>query len=558
MLRHKLFQALEGRWDRPALTLAGRLARQGPVSLTGEELCLQALAMAGQLDRALSGLAPVVVLALPPGVPFVTALFAALFSGICAVPVALPRAGGMTDRFARIVTDCGASALLCVETDKPLLEAALQSVPVATRPRLWSVDDLPGASPLKGPLPLRADEKQGTDRHTPPAIVQYTSGSSRFPRGAALTDEAILTNGAAVAPLWGVNDSTVMVNWLPHYHDMGLMGGLLYPLLWGGQVVQVSPLDIIQRPLRWLQAISDFGGTLSGGPTFAFARCLDHISDADCARLDLSSWSVAFCGAEPVPEAVLQSFREKFAPCGLRGSSVFACYGMAEYTLFAAGMPVPDGASQPGVSLPAGLEVAPCRITPTLKDCVRVVDPETCQPVADGQQGEIWLSGPSKANGYVKASQGDATLFDARLQNADDDRTWLRTGDLATLCDGALYVVGRLKETLIAYGRKVAAPELEWLAAGQHPALNPAAAAAFMTSPVATGDVVLMIEWQVSKVPSLDQEALARTIRQVVRGEWGIHLTEVSFLPRGSLPRTTSGKIRRSFVAQEYYARRVN
>lgn len=566
-LQHKIFQALEVRRDHPAFSVAGRLARQNPSSLTGAELQSNALALAGRLRLAMNGQNPVLILALPPGIPFVTALFAALFSGICAVPIALPRVGGMSDRFTRMVIDCGASALLCSSADKQQITAALKEIPITARPHLWAIEDLPSARTMtephtphqskQHPLNLGTAKGWSLSPPAPPVIIQYTSGSSRFPRGVALPGHAILANSALVTSNWGLNEKTVAVNWLPHNHDMGLMGGLFYPLLAGGQVVQMNPLEIIQRPLRWLQTISSFGGTLSGGPTFAFARCLDHIDEADCDELDLSSWAQSYCGAEPVPEMILQRFRAKFAPYGLRGSSVFACYGMAEYTLFAAGMPTNAKTAPSTNKEPVGeLETAPCAMSPALRRSLCLVDPETGREVADGQQGEVWLSGPSKADGYINAPKESTALFDARLSEDGENRSWLRTGDLATIRNNALYVAGRIKDTLIAHGQKVAAPEVEWLAARQHPDLNPAAAAAFMASAIATGQAVLIIEWRSKKAPTVDQGALAQTIRNMVLGEWGLNLNEISFVPRGSLPRTTSGKIRRSFVATAYYSRR--
>lgn len=521
----------------------------------------EALALAGQLRLALEGKPQALILALPPGIPFVTALFASLFSGVCAVPVALPRVGAMTDRFARMVADCGASAILCDVIDKPKIAAALKEIPTLTRPVIWAVEDLPSAPSMIEPLPPY--EKRDLDgdhnrryqfRQAPPVIIQYTSGSSLFPRGVALPGKAIVANSALVASTWGLNEKTIAVNWLPHNHDMGLMGGLFYPLLEGGQVVQMNPLEVIQRPLHWLQTVSSFRGTLSGGPTFAFARCLDHIDEADCNGLDLSSWAQSYCGAEPVPEIVLQRFREKFGPYGLRRSSVFACYGMAEYTLFAAGMPENVNAA-PNQKNIGELEIAPCTMGPVLKRSLCVVDPETGAQVEDGQQGEVWLSGPSKANGYINAPQETAALFESRLSEDNENRSWLRTGDLATIRDDALYVAGRIKDILIAHGQKVAAPEVEWLAAKQHPDLNPAAAAAFMASAIATEQAVLIIEWRSKKAPSVDLRELAQTIRRVILGEWGLNLNEISFVPRGSLPRTTSGKIRRSIVASEHYSK---
>ena len=551
LARH-LLRCLAAREASAVVRTEGYLRRTQPALLTGAALKHDALATAAGLLAALDGHQPVVVLALPAGTPFITALLAALLGGMTAVPAALPRAGSRSGRFARIVMDSGAAAVLCCDQDHPLISDVLRQEAATARIPILSLDRLPSAVPL--------DEGHVCNvpsRH--PAVIQYTSGSSRFPHGVAISGENIAANARLIGTYWDMNAQSVMVNWLPHFHDMGLMGGILYPLLTGAVSIQMNPLEMIQRPARWLQAISNHRATFSGGPTFAFARTLDQVRDADCEGLDLSCWQVAFCGAEPVHAAVLEKFRRRFAPCGLARAAVHACYGMAEYTLFAAGQrgdrqglapqeqpessPVPDGCAL----------VEPCLLNAETRHNILIADPQTGQPLDDGLCGEIWLRGPSKAAGYVGDPQASAAMFEARTACDPSGEGWLRTGDLGLVANGALYVTGRLKDTLIVNGRKVSAPELEWLAAAQHCDLNPMAAAAFMPDPMASGHAVLLIETRTKSVsPGLD--AAKEVIFRVVLGEWGITLDDIRFLPRGYLDRTTSGKIMRAHVAAIYRA----
>ncbi|MBN8293699.1 AMP-binding protein [Rhodobacter sp. NTK016B] len=531
-LHPDLIAAIADRRAEPMLTILGKRGQY--TSLTGEELLARTQAMQAVWDRCLGPGPQVLLTALPAGEDFLIALVTALLGGGTMVPVAPPRVGDTPGRLARMARTCDASAVLCTTRNR---DAVVQQL----------IDDAGG---LPCPvLALDAPEPDATALARAPRpvsshpIIQHTSGSTRFPKAVPVTADQIRANCAMIQSLWGMNRDTVMVNWLPHYHDMGLMGCILYPLLSHAHSVQMSPFDMIRRPLSWLEAVSQWRGTISGGPTFAFLECLNRI-DAEAAQgLDLSSWQRAFCGAEPIPAGLLQRFSDRFAPQGLAPEAVFGCYGMAECTLFAAGEAQAAGNAAPA---PTDALVEGCLLSDTTRAGLRIADPAGGWPRPEGFTGEIWLTGPSVIHAYLGEDDPEAFATDP------EGRHWLRTGDLGHIAEGRLFITGRLKDIVIVNGRNIAAAEIEWIAAQEHDDLNPLAAAAFADTQTAGGKAHLCIEIRAGAPAPADPEALAKRIRASVIGRCGAELGEIRILPRGTLPRTTSGKIRRRQVAQEF------
>jgi acyl-CoA synthetase (AMP-forming)/AMP-acid ligase II len=528
------------------LTICSKQPGQAHERLSGEDLHRASLARAGMLSERFDPAAGSLAVVMPCGSDFVTTMIGALYAGFTIAPLAPPRAGAQTERFNRIVSDCRPAAILCSEGLAARLEAAGaaaggRQVPIMPVSSNMEQGAAPRAEPIGG---MRSDR---------PAILQYTSGSTQAPRGVVLDGNTILANAHLANRTWGMDECGTMLSWLPHFHDMGLMGGILYPLLSGGTTALMDPLQMIQRPHRWLQLIGELRATFSGGPAFAFARCLDSITEDQCATLDLSSWRAAFCGAEPVPAALMDAFRTRFVPHGLDPRALFASYGLAEHTLMVAG-----GAHEipPGHRPPPGCEaIEPCRVADEMRDKLRIVDPHSRRPLGEGVAGEIWLRGESVAQGYLGDRPESARVFEARLEGDPGDEAagaWLRTGDLAILDGGYLYVTGRLKDLLFVNGQKVAASDVEWLAAGQHPALNPMAAAALMPDDMRNGEGVLLIETRRRSMTLEDEQAVRRKIARAVAGSWSIELTHIHFLPPNTLPRTTSGKVQRRLALQVY------
>ncbi|WP_263143885.1 fatty acyl-AMP ligase [Pseudomonas sp. RIT-PI-AD] len=523
--------------DRVIATFLQRGERVGD-QLTGDAFRDRVLRLAGHLETCLPEGGPVLLI-MPPSLECSVALVACLYAGIAVAPLPVPHPGAYRDRLDAVIADSCARAILCTQESAQVLTQHLAQGTRSGLPTLIRVDDL-----LAQPGRIGHPRCAGFDRSVDDtAVIQYTSGSTRQPRGVLLSHRNLLSNTALASERWRLGADTVSVNWLPNYHDMGLMGGTICPLLWGAPCIQMSPLAFAQKPSRWLRAIGEHRATLSGGPAFAFALCLDAIDERESASFDLSSWRAAFCGAEPVPADLLPRFRERFRGARLDPAAVFACYGLAESTLYVAGERVwgePDGLSGDG-------RTEPCRLAPSTRANLRIVDPLSGQPRADGEEGEIWVAGPSVASGYHNQPEETRATFDARV--AGDPRSFMRTGDLGLLSGNALHVTGRLKDVLIAHGANVAAVDIEWLAAEAHPALNPMAAAAFSLNAAHDERGALLIEVRHARAALEDAEALAEAIRARVGATFGIDLAWVRFVKRGGLERTTSGKVRRQAVA---------
>lgn len=546
MLTDQLSNRLLDRSDRPAVTVCGGRTGQPDQVLTGRQLHEAALARGATLASIRKPEDGPLALVMPCGIEFVVAVIGALYAGFTIAAVAAPRPGVQTLRFNQIITDCGPAAILCSNGLADRIETALTAGDV-TGLSVLDVETLGAAGmPLERPVHNRGEAR--------PAILQYTSGSTRAPKAVALSGADIVANARLANGTWGLDHDGVVLSWLPHFHDLGLMGGIFYPILAGGRTVLLDPLQMIQRPERWLRLISEHRATFSGGPAFAFSHCLQNISEAQCEGLDLSSWRSAFCGAEPVPASLLAAFRERFAPRGLNPNAVFGCYGLAEFTLMVAGgnPQLLDDRPEP----PPGCgDIEPCRISPEMHDQLRLVDPETLLIAAPGQAGEIWVRGASVAQGYRNEPAETAAAFNVALADGAEAE-WLRTGDIGVRQGHWLYVTGRLKDLLFANGRKIPATDVEWLAGEQDHALNSMAAAALMPDDLATGKAVLLIELK-RRERLADEVATGALIRRAVAGAWGIDLTDIRILPSGALPRTSSGKVQRRLLAKAWREGRV-
>lgn len=535
VLAEAIFGHLARRSDDAVVTICATREGQADQALSGAWLREAAYARAAALIASFDPAEGPLALAMPCGADFVVTLFGALHAGFTVVPVALPRPGPQTGRFNGIIENCKPVAILCTSGLTPRLQAARQgaeseeTIPVLDLTQLKS-----GRATSRFPTASAR-----------PVVLQYTSGSTRAPRGVVLHAENILDNAALVSATWGQDSRSVVLNWTPHFHDMGLMG-ILYPILFGGVTHLLDPLHMVQRPHRWLSLISEKKATISGGPAFAFAHCLQNVREEQCEGLDLSSWQTAYCGAEPVPTALLEAFRERFAPYGFNSRALFATYGLAEFTLMAAGTNIVSADTAVNVVPDECEGVEPCTISEAVRADLRIVDPDARCQVADGTAGEIWMRGPSVAHGYFNDAAETEATFAAVLP--DEEGNWLRTGDIAVRENDRLYVIGRLKDLLLANGRKISAPEVEWLAAEQQPELNAMAAAAVMPDGMTTGKAALFIELR-RRDSKIEADETRKRIRQAVMGAWSIDLIDIRFFRTGSLPRTSSGKIQRRVVA---------
>jgi acyl-CoA synthetase (AMP-forming)/AMP-acid ligase II len=350
-------------------------------------------------------------------------------------------------------------------------------------------------------------------------------------------------------------EKTIIVGWLPLYHDMGLIGNVLQPLYLGVRCILMSPVAFLQRPIRWLEAISRYQGTTSGGPNFAFDLCMRKVTPQQLSALDLSSWNVAFNGAEPVRVETIEKFSSTFASCGFRKEAFYPCYGMAETTLFVSGgiktdAPVyitvrEDELAQNRIVLAQGSEG-----TRTLVGCgqtyinqeIAIANPETLIRCAADEVGEIWVAGSSITQGYWNRLELTEQVFRANL--ADSKKQFFRTGDLGFLHNGELFITGRLKDLIIIHGRNHYPQDIEMTVADSHEALIPGAGAAFTID--CKGEERLAIVQEIDRhYRNLDNDAVTEVIRTAIAQQHELQVHAIALIKMGSICKTSSGKIQR-------------
>ncbi len=471
------------------------------------------------------------------------------------MPAYPPRWNRDQPQLRAILRDASPRAVLAPAAMSSRLEAAAEQLPELRRRPWVASSEVADARAAAWTATLL---EEGA-----PAFLQYTSGSTGTPKGVIVSHGNLLHNQEMIRRAFGQSESSVIVGWLPLYHDMGLIGNVLQPLYVGARCILMSPMAFLQRPARWLQAISRYGATTSGGPNFAYDLCARRIGDAERGELDLSRWEVAFNGAEPVRAPTLERFAAAFGPQGFRREAFYPCYGLAEATLFVAGgdlgiapreLLVGEEPLTQGRIVPLSGEAAGGR---SLVSCgrawsgqtVRIVDPETGLPCGPDRIGEIWVGGPSVAQGYWNRPEETARLFGARLVGGE---TFLRTGDLGFMAAGELYVTGRLKDLIILRGRNLYPQDIELTAERSHPALRAAGGAAFAVEMEAEERLVVVHE--VERRSRFETEAVAEALRAAVAEEHGAQVHEVVLIAAGTLPRTTSGKVQRQECRARYLA----
>ncbi len=516
------------------------------VSINYGELDRQARAIAARLENyGVRG--ERVLLLYPPGLEYIAAFLGCLYAGAVAVPAYPPRANRTLPRLQAIAADARA-------------RLALTTAPVFSRlaPLLAQSVELSGVHWLNTDDALK---ESGAQWHEPDidgdtlAFLQYTSGSTAEPKGVMVCHRHILHNEMMIRRAFKQTARSVIVSWLPLYHDMGLIGGVLQPLFTGARCVLMSPVAFLQKPLRWLQAISRYGATTSGAPNFAYEMCVNKSSTANLERLDLSSWRVAFNGSEPVRAETLNRFTEAFAPYGFSREAFFPCYGLAEATLFVAGRhetetPVSKTFEPAALANHRVVEQAADKSralvgcgTTFLRQRALIVNPENSVPCAPDEVGEIWVAGESVADGYWNKPDETERIFRAHLAGTGEGQ-FLRTGDFGFIRDGELFVTGRLKELVIIRGRNLYPQDIEATVQQCHTALTLHGGAAFAVE--VAGEERLVIVQEVQERREADWNALIEMIREAVAEEHEVHAHSIILIKHGSIPKTSSGKIQRN------------
>ncbi len=426
------------------------------IQLTYQELDRQARAVAARLQAAnLEG--ERAVLLYPPGLDFIAAFFGCLYAGVVAVPAYPPRRNRSLSRIQSIADDAQAKIALTTFPVWERVQSVLDQSPNLERIDWLCTDQLPADA---------EDEWRTPDVHGDTlAFLQYTSGSTGIPKGVMLTHANLMHNSALISYAFEHTRSGLGVFWLPSYHDMGLIGGILQPMYIGQSSVLLSGMSFLQKPFRWLSAIARYKATISGGPNFSYDLCVRKITDEQREQLDLSRWCLAFNGAEPVRADTIDAFSKAFAPCGFRREAFYPCYGMAEATLMVSGgfkssLPVVRTfdaqalenhhvvdalADEEGARELVGSGAA------LLDQRIVIADPEEMTSLPPDKVGEIWVSGPSVAQGYWQRGEETSRTFHAYLKDTGEG-PFLRTGDLGFLQGGELFITGRLKDLIIIRG----------------------------------------------------------------------------------------------------------
>lgn len=551
------------------------------VSLTYRELDQQARAIGALLQRHAAP-AERALLLYPPGLEFIAAFFGCLYAGVLAVPAYPPHPGRLDRSLPKLRAMANNAQPVVALTTSGILstvESVLAQAPDFPALRYLATDNLTSdmAETWRDPA-ISSDTL---------AFLQYTSGSTAAPKGVMVSHSNLMYNERMIQRAFEHTEASTFVNWLPPYHDMGLIGNIIQPLYIGALSVLMAPVAFLQRPYRWLHAISRYRATTSGAPNFAYDLCVRKITPEQRLTLDLSCLSLAYNGSEPVRQQTLEQFTAAFAPCGFRPEAFYPCYGMAETTLFVSGglksdppivYTVQGSALEQGRVVATSVEDENCR---RLVGCGRtwldqklaIVDPDSLTSCPPDRVGEIWVSGPNVAQGYWNQPDETERTFRAYLADTGEG-PYLRTGDLGFLKDGELFVTGRIKDLIIIGGVNHYPQDIEWTVEQSHPAIRPGCCAAFSVDGPSEEQLVVVAEVERRYRPTqrqagvasdsesprqpLDSQAVVRAIRRAVAEEHDVPVHSVMLLKTGSIPKTSSGKIQRHACRAAFLAGALN
>lgn len=485
----------------------------------------------------------------PPGLDFIKSLFACFYAGIIAVPAYPPRKNRSLSRIRSVVTDCKASLVLATE-----------KIHTASIKNFHDVAGLKELSWVQtNKIEVSGEEPEfvvpeGKDI----ALLQYTSGSTGTPKGVMVTHTNIMRNSEYIRNSFELSRESVSVCWLPSFHDMGLVDGVIQPVFTGFHGVLIPPVSFLQKPVRWMQAITRYGGTHAGGPNFGYDLCVEKITEAEKKTLDLSSLRTLYNGAEPIRKVTQESFTHYFRDTGFKPQAFYPCYGMAETTLIISGV----NASDKPTYLPVIIEeLEKNKVVVTNTDVpeinyqvgvghawidtdIRIVDPETGTSCSDGRVGEIWVSGSIVTKGYWGNAHETKKTFHGYISGTGEG-PYLRTGDLGFFYNGELFISGRLKDLIIIRGRNIYPQDIEFIVEASHEALRPNCSAAFSVDIDGVEKLVIAAELERVFVRDPDTEGICDSIREQVFEEFELEVFAVALLRTASIPKTSSGKIQR-------------
>ncbi|RJE73433.1 amino acid adenylation protein [Pseudoalteromonas sp. MSK9-3] len=531
-----------------------------PVSLSHSQLW-EAVQLRAEQIRLRAQPGECVLLLFPSGLDYVVTFYACLAAGIIAVPLYPPSKSNKVDRITKVAQSCDAKVALTISSEMDKInECFAHDSALQAQVQPIAVDILPLGERYKS-SELELEQV---------AFLQYTSGSTGAPKGVMISHKNIIGNVTHLTNTASATHEDIFVNWLPLFHDLGLVTAILWPVYLGTSSTLMSPATFVREPINWLQAIHDYKGTMCGAPNFAYNLCTKKISDSALDNLDLSSWKVAYNAAEPVNADTLRDFSVRFEQCGFDGQGFYPGYGMAEATVFITGvtrdhqppMLVCDKASLGSFKLDL-VDENHTVLTSELVSCgyaeqdhhVCVVDPNTKMQLPEGEVGEVWFAGPSVASGYWKLEDISAQVFAqsyTQLNGEQSKPVYLRTGDLGVLQDQQLYITGRHKDLVIFQGKNYYPQDIEHAASEAHDAVRSGYSAAFSVEKAGEEELVLVTELTREAFRKADYKAVTDSIRTHVYQQCEVQVTEVVLLKPYSIPMTSSGKIQRKQAKENW------
>ena len=501
-----------------------------------------ARSIAGTLGaKGLAG-APVILLT-ATRLSWISCFFGCLYAGVIPVPLPIPRHQKSWARVDAVAKNSGAAAIITDRRTKAQIDKAPDPEGSIAEYQWIMMENLTGPSQTG----WVANKARGDDI----AFLQYTSGSTGRPKGVMVSHQNLITNITEFSSHFRLGRETVSVSWLPLFHDMGLVAHVILPVILGCTSVLFDPLAFVMQPIRWLKTISDFRGTFSGGPNFAYELCVNRIRENDLDPIDLSSWHTAYSGAEPVREKTLDRFSALFSKTGFQKKSLYPVYGLAEATLMVSGKPSgtcyhslrSDNTDSSHLSL--GTHLVSCG-TAAGRQKIFITNPQTQIPVPEGQIGEIWVAGDNISRGYWKDPDASARQF---VVHPVDGRRYVRTGDLGFLKAGELYITGRLKDIIVLNGENFSSEDMEYAIALSHPGFSISGCAVFSIIRDDWEHVVAACELPPGHDPTV-RPAMALAANTNLMDLYGVPLFDLVFTAQ--LPRTTSGKVQRYLCRRHY------
>lgn len=494
-----------------------------------------------------------VLLLFPPSIDYIKAFFACVMAGVVAIPLYPPKKNSKSDKVFTVADASKAKFALTTEKERPLISSFWNENSDIKVEFVSTEMLIDGSCDKNEPLPSVLANK--------PAFLQYTSGSTGNPKGVIVTQGNILANTQYLEQLSGAHEKDVFVNWLPLFHDLGLVTTILLPAYLGCKSVLMAPATFVRNPLVWFKAMTAFGGTIGGAPNFAFDLCTDKIKECDLAGIDLSKWRIAYNAAEPVKYETLVRFSERFSAIGFNIDSFYPSYGMAESTAFITGG---QGEGKFSTALVSKSALADNKVvfnpsrsedqvifvgngfTDTKHD-IKIIDPRTFTEVSEGVIGEVWFAGPSVSPGYWLLDDVTKVAFGNTLE-ASQNMSYLNTGDLGFISDKQLYIAGRKKDLIILKGKNYYPQDIENTVKYCHQDIHPGYTTAFE----ANGKLVVVTEVQRSALNRLNPSQLTQDISRSIYDEHNIAIEDVVLLPPYKIPMTSSGKVRRKATKDQY------